>query len=418
MRYFPLTAALLSIFMLTGCESIKETVSNFIDTDANIGKNAPAVMGTIADIDALNEAAEEAEEAKLTPEEKAERERKAKLEKLTKRAEELLDEMTLEEKAAQLLLVRLPKEAAAAAEQYRFGGYTMYAEDFKNETPESIKELTAAIGEASKVSPFIAVDEEGGTVVRVSKYTQFREEPFSSPQLLFERGGTELLEIDTEEKAKLLTSLGINLNLAPVADISLDEESCIYPRTMGQNAEGTSEAVSTIVRVSNSKKLASCLKHFPGYGENTDTHSGAAHDERELYEFYNRDFLPFEAGINADTDKTPAVMVGHTIYDSIDPDVPASLSEVIHDTLRERLGFDGVIITDDMGMDAITGYETESSVYVLGIKAGNDMLCVSDGEAALNDILAALENEELTEKEINKHVLRILIMKLQYSIIK
>jgi len=162
--------------------------------------------------------------------------------------------------------------------------------------------------------------------------------------------------------------------------------------------------------------LASCIKHFPGYGENTDTHKGTAHDSRELYEFYNRDFVPFEAGINADPEKTPAVMVGHTIYDLIEPDVPASLSPEIHKVLREKLGFNGVVITDDLGMDAISDYSGEQSVYVSAVLADNDMLCVSEPETAYADLVSAYEEGVITDDMLDAHVKRIIIMKLQYGI--
>ena len=409
---------LLCVFALCGCDAVSEKVNAFIENDANIGKNAPAVMGSIADIEEINKAAEESERAEKTPEELAAEKAAAERKKLEERADELLSEMTTAEKTGQLLLARIPEGAAEKITEYNFGGYTMYAEDFENETPETVAALTAEISEAIKIAPFIAVDEEGGTVVRISKYSQFREEPFSSPQLLYSRGGTELLEIDTTEKAQLLKSLGINLNLAPVADISTNEESYIYPRTMGTGAETAAEGIAAIVRTSGKHNIASCLKHFPGYGENTDTHKNTSVDSRELSEFLNRDFVTFRAGIAADESKPPMVMMGHTVYESIDSGVPASLSEKLHEILRDELEFDGVIITDDMGMDAIKEYESEESVYTAAVLAGNDMLCVTDWETAYNDLTAAYENGTLTDDILDSHVRRILIMKLQYGIIK
>lgn len=410
LKLLRLISAAVCAVMLTGCGSIGEKVNDMIENDANIGKNAPAVGITLTGIE--TQAAEEETEVTTAAEKKSE--------KLSKRAQELLETMTAEEKLGQLLLARMPENSKAVSEmeKYAFGGYTMYAENFKNDTPETISALNGEISDYTKIAPFIAVDEEGGTVVRVSKYPAFREEPFSSVQLLYVRGGKELLEIDTEEKSKLLTSLGINMNLAPVADISGDESSYIYPRTLGQNAEQTAEAVEAIVKTAAENNVASCLKHFPGYGENTDTHKGTAHDSRELYEFYNRDFVPFKAGINAAENKTPAVMIGHTVYDSIDPDYPASLSETLHNVLRDKLEFDGVILSDDMGMDAISEFAGDSSVYVLGILSGSDMLCVTDYETAYSDLKAAYESGELTDEIIDGHVMRILVMKLMFGIIK
>ena len=401
--------------MFTGCA---ESIGEFIENDANIGKNAPAVNGTIGDLNVINEEAAKTETEYESEEDKAEKAARERNEKLSKRADELISRMSAEEKAGQVILARLPSSPADEMAAYQYGGYTFYGNDFKNSGPEGISALTAEISEAAKISPFFAVDEEGGTVVRVSAYTQYRDEPFSSPQLLYSRGGKELLEMDTEEKAKLLTSMGINLNLAPVADISTDQSSYIYPRTMGQGAEGTAEGVAAIVKTAADNDLASCLKHFPGYGENTDTHKDTAHDSRELYEFYNRDFVPFEEGISADDKTTPAVMVGHTVYDLIDPELPASLSPVIHETLRDKLGFDGVVITDDLGMDAIQNYAANGSVYVQALLADNDMLCVTDSKTAYSDILAAYNSGEITDDILDAHVKRILIMKLEFGIIK
>lgn len=401
--------------MFTGCA---ESIGEFIENDANIGKNAPAVNGTIGDLNVINEEAAKTETEYESEEDKAEKAAKERSEKLSKRADELIFRMSAEEKAGQVILARLPSSPADEMAAYQYGGYTFYGNDFKNSGPEGISALTADINAAAKTAPFLAVDEEGGTVVRVSAYTQFRDEPFSSPQLLYSRGGKELLEMDTEEKAKLLTSIGLNLNLAPVADISTDQSSYIYPRTMGQGAEGTAEGVAAIVKTAADNGLASCLKHFPGYGENTDTHTDTAHDSRELYEFYNRDFVPFEEGISADDKTTPAVMVGHTVYDLIDPELPASLSPVIHETLRDKLGFDGVVITDDLGMDAIQNYAADGSVYVQALLADNDMLCVTDAKTAYSDILAAYNSGEITDDILDAHVKRILIMKLEFGIIK
>ncbi len=417
MKPLKLLTAILCAAMLSGCDEIEQSVSTFIENDANIGKNAPAVVGTIADIEQLNEEAAESEAQKLTPEERSAIAVSERMEKQKVRAAEILGTMSTEDKLGQVILARCPKEPVENMEQYHLGGYTLYGEDFRYADTESVQLLTSGISAANPVAPFIAVDEEGGTVVRISGYSQFRDEAFSSPQVLYQRGGTELIVLEEEEKARLLKSLGINFNLAPVADISSDTSSYIYPRTMGQDAEGTAECVSLIVKTDNRFRLCSCLKHFPGYGDNTDTHSGAAHDPREQYEFYNRDFAVFEAGINTDKELVPAVMVGHTVYDMIDPDHPASLSPVIHEILRDRLAFDGVVVTDDLGMDAVKEYAGEESVYVSALLAGNDLLCVTDFETAYNDLREARIDGVITEDMLDEHVTRILLMKLRYGII-
>lgn len=415
MKRMKLLLAVICSIVLAGCGSVSEKVDEMLKNNSNIGMNKPAVGASISDIDLpdedLNNNMQEGSNTDAADDDQ-------KSNELIRRADEILLSMSTEEKIGQLILAKLPDDPVREMEKYALGGYTLYANDFSSKTAEDIALLTEEICSAAVIAPFIAVDEEGGTVVRVSKFTEFRDEPFSSPQLLYSRGGIELLEIDGEEKARLLTSMGINFNLAPVADISTDKSSYIYPRTLGQNAEDTAQGIAAIVRTANENDLASCLKHFPGYGENTDTHTGTAHDSRELYEFYNRDFVPFEAGINASEDKTPAIMVGHTIYDNIDENIPASLSSVIIGVLREKLNFDGVVITDDLGMDAIQGFESDLSVYVMALLAGNDMLCVSDHIEAYEAIKAAYDEGIVTDEILDEHITRILIMKLSYGIIR
>lgn len=333
-------------------------------------------------------------------------------------ADEILKGMSAEEKIGQLILAHsnvtdVPEQAA----KYNLGGVLFFADDFKNSDPEAFKTQCRQISSGLNIKPFLAVDEEGGEVVRVSKFRAFRDKPFESPMDIYKRGGVDLIITDTQEKAQLLSSVGLNLNLAPVADISEDKHSYIYYRTLGLDAEGTAECVRMIVRNAGQNGVASCMKHFPGYGENTDTHKDTAHDSRELYEFYNRDFAVFEAGLSANKDSDPAIMVNHTIYDSIDDQAPASLSKVVHGVLRNKLKFDGVAITDDLGMEALKDYSGEESVYVAAIKADNDMICVPDAAVAYTSLARAYNSGSLTSAELNKHVRRILIMKLEHGII-
>ena len=389
------------------------TSCSFDGAKTNIDGISPVISGykpvaaeTRVTITAEPDAAEETEvtiEKELTIEE---------------RADEILASMSMEEKIGQLLLARATENISEDTDKYHLGGITFYATDFAESNPSAFKTYTQQLSARTGVKPFFAVDEEGGTVVRVSKSKEFRDCAFRSPQDIFNKSGLEGLEEDTAEKAQLLTSIGLNLNLAPVADISDDKNSYIYDRTLGQNVEDSADGVEVIVRTAAENGIASCLKHFPGYGDNTDTHTDQAVDDRLLTDFYNRDFVVFSAGIQAADGKLPAVMIGHTIYSSIDEGTPASLSKVIHGVLRNKLGFDGVAITDDLGMDAIKEYAGRKSVYVMAVQADNDLLCVSDHRTAYAELAEAYNSGELTKKEIDKHVRRILIMKLQYGIIE
>lgn len=261
---------------------------------------------------------------------------------------------------------------------------------------------------------FIGVDEEGGTVNRISKYPQFRSEPFASPQTLFASGGFESIEQDTLEKCQLLKELGINLNFAPVCDVSEHPEDFIYSRTLGQNAEQTARYAQTVVTVMSDQHMGSVLKHFPGYGNNTDTHTGISYDDRPLETFETSDFLPFSAGIKAGADM---VLVSHNIVSSMDSQYPASLSLKIHDILRKQLGFSDVIITDDLYMDGVRQFADDQQVAVLAVQAGNDLLCCTDFEVQIPAVINAVKSGEISEERIDESVLRILNMKQRLGLL-
>lgn len=332
-------------------------------------------------------------------------------------AEALLASMTDEQKVGQIILGRFPSEGAAdTMSKYCLGGYTLYASDFQNEFPDTMAEKTAKIQAAAEIPAFLATDEEGGTVVRVSKFPQYRLSPFTS-QIVLARDGEDAVRDENVEKAELLLSLGINFNLAPVADITENHSDYIYDRTFGENTENTAKYVAAAVEGMTEGNIMSCLKHFPGYGPNVDTHTGSAKDDRSHSSFENTDFLPFQSGIDAGA---PAVMVNHNVVSAFDSESPASLSAEVHSVLRDELGFEGIILTDDLGMDAITEFaaEADESPYVLAVNAGNDMLCTSDIESAYNDVLAALSDGRIDADRLDASVLRILEAKGRFGIIE
>ncbi|MCC8043124.1 MAG: beta-hexosaminidase [Oscillospiraceae bacterium] len=401
-RTAAVTALTLCAVMLSGCSAVSE----FIENDSNIGKNKPA-LGTV-DQSVTTVVIAETEETVQTEAEKVDR--------TAEKAAKILSEMTVEEKLAQLILARYPDNAAEVMSEYQLGGYTMYAEDFQYGTAESVKAETDEVKSAAKVTPFIAVDEEGGSVVRISCWEQYCSEPFSSPQVLYQRGGSELLAVDSEEKSELLKSLGINLNLAPVCDITDDTSAYIYDRTVGQDAETTAAAITSIVEAANSVGVASCLKHFPGYGSSTDTHTGYAQDDRLLSEILSSDVVPFSAGIAVSENMQPAVMVSHNVYSQINAELPASLAPEIYSLLRNQVGFNGVAITDDLSMEAAANYGGEAPASVAAVTAGADMICVSDYKSAYSELSAAYDDGTITDEMLDEHVTRILVMKIQYKI--
>lgn len=332
-------------------------------------------------------------------------------------AQVILDKMSLEEKIGQMFLIRYSDDQTALSDiaQYNPGGILLFAKDFENHTKESIKAQLDTCQQASGTPLIIGVDEEGGVVTRISRFTNFRSERFKSPQDLYAEGGFERIASDTDEKCALLKSIGINVNLAPVADVSEDPSSFIYDRTIGQNAEITSEYVRTVVGRMKANGMGSALKHFPGYGDNGDTHTDIITDTRPLGAFVSGDLLPFQAGIDEGTD---IVLVSHNIVSCMDPDYPASLSPTVHALLRNTIGFDGVIMTDDLVMSAITEYTDGKSAAVQAVIAGNDLLCCSDYAVQIPAVIEAVKSGEISEERINESAKRIIQMKLDLGIIQ
>ena len=196
--------------------------------------------------------------------------------------------------------------------------------------------------------------------------------------------------------------------MAPVCDIAQDRTAYIYKRTFGQDAVGTSRYIRQVVRTMNRENVGSVLKHFPGYGGNSDTHQGFSVDSRPYSSFLASDLRPFQAGIQAGAG---AVLVSHNIVECMDEEYPASLSAEVHRVLREDLGFDGVIMTDDLVMEAITDVYGAEEAAVLAVKAGNDMLCCSDYDTQIPAVIEAVESGVITEERIEASVLRILLWK-------
>lgn len=328
----------------------------------------------------------------------------------------IIDTMTKEELVGQLFLTSYwdYEDAVQSAEEYQYGGYLLFGYNFSQATPESIRQTIADCQAVSKIPMLIAVDEEGGTVTRVSFYDQFRESNFPSPRTLYEQGGLPLVLSTEEEKAQLLHSLGINVNLAPVCDITTDPNAFMYSRSLGLSAEETGNVIASMIRVQSQNDIGSVLKHFPGYGNNADTHGGMANDYRELSVLESTDLVPFQYGMEAGAD---AILVSHTIVACLDKELPASLSPNVVSYLRERMGFDGVIITDDLSMGAITDWFGKGMGAVWALQAGADLLCSSDCRDEYDQVMAALESGDLTLDQIKTSVARILTWKHEMGLL-
>ena len=329
--------------------------------------------------------------------------------------EDLLASLTTEEKVGQLFFVRCPADSAADdVSAYHLGGYILFGRDFTDKTADdviqTIRSYQNAAAADTGIPLLIGVDEEGGTVVRVSSNAHLRREKYPSPQKLLAQGGTEALVENAAEKDALLHGLGINVNLAPVADVSTNPGDFIYDRTFGLDADGTSDCVTAVVEQMSADNMGSVLKHFPGYGSNADTHTGIAVDQRPLEQFESADFLPFSAGMDAGDGKT-AVLVSHNIMTAVDDTLPASLSPAVHQLLREELGFDGVVMTDDLAMDAVAAYSESGAVAVMALQAGNDLVLTTDYRTQISKVLEAVETGTLSIDTIDTACRRVLTWK-------
>ena len=327
--------------------------------------------------------------------------------------EALLDAMSLEEQVGQLFFPRCPQEHAAEdVAIFHLGGYLLFGRDFKDDegnplAQEPFQHKLLSYQGLADIPLLMGVDEEGGTVARVSRNPNLRETKFDSPQTLFQRGGMEAILEEAGEKDALLQDLGINVNLAPVADVSTHPQDFIFDRSFGQGPQETADFVSALVTKMREDQMGSVLKHFPGYGSNVDTHSGIARDSRPLEQFFREDFLPFQAGIAAGG-PTTAVLVSHNIMEAVDETLPASLSPAVHRLLREELQFGGVIMTDDLIMEAVAAYAQDGAVAVLALEAGNDLLITQDYQAQIPLVLKALEEGRLEPEKIRCSCRRVL----------
>ena len=321
----------------------------------------------------------------------------------------LIDTMSLEEKVGQILFVRcVDDEQTDDLMSIKPGGILMFGRDFEGLTKDEVKEKIQSYQDKSDIPLIIGADEEGGTVVRVSSNPNLAPEKFKSPQEIYNEGGMDAVVENATEKSELLLSLGVNMNLAPVADVSTNPSDYMYDRSLGQNAEVTADFVSKTVTAMNNAGIMSVLKHFPGYGGvGGDIHQGTVYDDKTAESIRENDLLPFKAGIEAGAS---SVLVAHNTVNALDSENPASLSPTIHNMLRDECGFDGVIMTDDIAMGAVADME---NVYVKAVNAGNDLLITTDYQTGYNQILNAVKCGEISEETLNSAVERVLKMKGQ-----
>jgi beta-N-acetylhexosaminidase len=344
------------------------------------------------------------------------------------RAEELLSEMSLEEKICQLFIVtpegltgvsratiagETTKQALAS---FPVGGIIYYQGNLLSD--EQVKSMLSNSQEYSKIPLFLCVDEEGGRVSRAGGNDALSTTHFEAMKVYGAQGDPEAVYNVGRTIGRELRELGFNLNFAPVADVLTNPgNASIGDRSFGPDPELVSLMVKAFVEGQSSSGMISALKHFPGQGGATaDTHLGFAAVASTLEELRAVEFLPFLAGIEAGAG---IVMVGHITVPEIGGDVPADMSPVIiNDILRGELKYDGVVVTDAQNMGAITDKYGAGEAAVLSFAAGADIILMpADLEEAYNGILEAVTDGTLSQSRVDESVLRILGLKIKYGII-
>lgn len=330
---------------------------------------------------------------------------------------EIYENMSDFERVCQLFIIRYPQDNGLEfLKEYPVGGVCLFAVDFEGKTQKTASENISEMQSHMKTPLIVSVDEEGGTVTRISRFPEMRGSKFKSPQELYKDGGFEGIANDTAEKSKYLKSLGINMNFAPVADVVTDEKGVLYKRSFGKGAEETSVYVETTVAGMKKERIGSSLKHFPGYGNSRgDTHEGLDINNKSISELENTDIKPFEAGISAGAD---SIMVTHTVVNAFDDKNPASLSPAVYSYARNDLGFNGVLLTDGLDMGAVIDFCDGIDPSLTAILAGADMaLTPKDAKAGINAVTEALNDGILSHENLKESVIRILKMKFKLGIL-
>lgn len=364
-------------------------------------------------------------EGVLTPEELDKQSWLSRLVRQRSKAEKLLSEMSVRDKVYQLFIVfpdqltgnppviEAGEDVHDGLDRYPVGGILFDRDNIRNR--EQICNLLAQMQSYSRIPLLMTCDEEGGRVNRLMKTVGT---PYVGPMLSYRDKGEDTARANAVTIAGGLTSCGFNMDFAPVADVwSNPANSVIGNRAYSTDFDEAAALVRAAVEGFHAGGVACTLKHFPGHGDTyEDSHNGLAKVYRTWKQLDEAELKPFRAGIAAGAD---AVMVGHLIVGEIDPE-PATISRVIvTDMLRDELGFEGVVITDSLQMDAVTQHYTPGEVALRAIEAGVDVLLAPNNlSEAADALLSAVENGTIPESRIDESVLRVLRLKEAYGILK
>lgn len=296
---------------------------------------------------------------------------------------------------------------------YKPGGIIFFTINF--ETPLQTQELIRETQELSSIPLFIAVDEEGGAVARLGNTRRMSVTELPPAAVIGRTGNTDYAVMASKVISSELNALGFNMNMAPVADVNTNKKNPIIGnRTYSGDPLEAGKMVAAVIGAMAEENMISVLKHFPGHGDtNADTHKGNVILKHNIERLNTVEFVPFKMGIDAGAD---VVMTAHIqVPEVTDSNLPATMSPVIlQDILRNKLGFQGIIITDAMDMGAIVKYWDADEAAVQAIEAGVDIVLIpADVPLAIEGIKAALTTGELTINRIDESIKRILKVKIK-----
>ena len=331
------------------------------------------------------------------------------------KVDKLVANMSDADKIGQLLMIgihgkTLNDDAKFMLNEYRVSGIILF--DRNMESKDQVKSLITDINKTSKsagLTPlFIGIDQEGGAVARmedqlikVPPAEELGKEPIEQAVSLAKQSGTELKD------------LGFNINFAPVADLGLT-----YGRSFSTNPDDVVRYASAVGKAYDEAGLWYSYKHFPGIGKtDVDLHADTSVVPVSKETLLNEDTKVFVDLIKQSKPNTYAIMVSHAMYPQIDPDHPSSLSKaIITDWLRKDMGYNGVVVTDDMDMGALAKHYTFGDMAVQSILAGSDILLVCHEyehmQEAYNGLMKAVKDGRISKERLDESVKRILLMKM------
>ena len=341
--------------------------------------------------------------------------------------------MTTEQKVSQLLVAgiegtQLGQDAVQAVQDYQVGGVILFGRNV--ESAGQLAELTNGLKDLNgDYTPlFLCVDQEGGRVDRMPPEVERTPSAWSVGQTLDTEGvGAAYGALLAEECA----AFGFNMDFAPSLDIwSNPDNTVIGDRAFGNDWEWTAFfGMSAVESMEEQGGVIPVVKHFPGHGDTSvDSHVALPVVDKSLEELWQSELVPFNMVLNQEDyfgaqagPSAPAVMVAHILLSRVDPDYPASLSHrVVTSLLREEMGFDGVVCTDDLTMGAVSNTYGMGEAAVLAVEAGCDLLLVCHGAdnltAARDALLEAVDSGRISPERLDESVKRILSLKVEYGL--